>query len=508
MEQKLLLIRAKHGLLRGFTLLEHYFHIEFDPERTLQDQIREFLVNLILSGGLPLDEPLPSSRNLSQKLGVSRNTIVLIYESLVDSGFIEPRPRKGFFIAQNYRIPETISTDLVRKSANASPSWSSRFQKQPSNDQNIVKPYDWQKFEYPFIYGQIQREFFPLEQWRDSVRKSMSGRWNKYWINDMVDSDDPLLIEQIRTRLLPRRGIYVEANEILITIGTQNSLYLLANLLCNDRTRVAMENPGFRDALNIFSLFDSHIHKQPVDQNGIVVDEKLHACDYLYVTPSTQVPTGVELSKSRRKALLNMSIKEDFVIIEDDYDAEINIKISPQPALKALDKNNRVIYIGSMSKSISPGLRIGFMVADEELISEVRALRRLMYRHPPVNIQRQLSLFLSLGYYDAYLRKLRIINSSKLQRMTDAVNLHLPQMNTTNNVSKGATSVWLQASKDVNTEEVAWLAARNSILIEPGAVHFTDDNPPKNFFRLGFSAIETHKIEPGIAALKDVFAHF
>jgi GntR family transcriptional regulator/MocR family aminotransferase len=336
----------------------------------------------------------------------------------------------------------------------------------------------------------------------------MSGKWNKYWINDMVDSDDPLLIEQIRTRLLPRRGIYVEPNEILVTIGTQNSLYLLANLLCNSRTKVAMENPGFRDALNIFSLFDSHIHKQPVDQDGIVVDERLQACDYLYITPSTQVPTGVELSKPRRKALLDMSVKEDFVIIEDDYDAEINIKLNPQPALKALDKNNRVIYIGSMSKSISPGLRVGFMVADEELIAEVRALRRLMYRHPPVNIQRQLSLFLSLGYYDTYLRKLRVINSSKLQRMTDAVNLHLPHMNTTEHISQGATSVWLEAPDDVNTEEVAWLAARHSILIEPGAVHFTTENPPKNFFRLGFSAIEAHKIEPGIAALKDVFAHF
>ncbi|MBD5771659.1 MocR-like pyridoxine biosynthesis transcription factor PdxR [Marinomonas colpomeniae] len=489
-------------------MLDQHFHIEFDPERTLQDQIREYLVNLILSARLPMDQPLPSSRNLSQQLGVSRNTIVLIYESLVDSGFIESRPRKGFFVAQIYRNPETISTNLVHDGEEAHPDWSQRFRKEPSNERNIVKPHDWQGFEYPFIYGQIQREFFPLEQWRDSVRKSMSGRWNKYWINDMVDSDDPLLIEQIRTRLLPRRGIYVESSEIIITIGTQNSLYLLANLLCNNKTKVAIENPGFRDALNIFSIFESNIHQQPVDQDGIIVDERLNSCDYLYITPSNQVPTGAELSELRRQALLNMSVEEDFVIIEDDYDAEINIKKSPLPALKALDKNNRVIYIGSMSKSISPGLRIGFMVADEELITEVRALRRLMYRHPPVNIQRQLALFLSLGYYDTYLRKLRVINSSKLQRMVESVEQHLPHMLTADTVAKGSTSIWLEAPDGVNTEEVSWLAARKSILIEPGAVHFTTKNPPKNFFRLGFSAIEAHKIEPGIAALKDVFTHF
>jgi GntR family transcriptional regulator/MocR family aminotransferase len=489
-------------------LLDQYFHIDFDPERTLQDQIREYLINLILSAKLPFDEPLPSSRNLSQQLGVSRNTIVFIYESLVDSGFIEARSRKGFFITQSYHHPERISTEVIHNSEEAIPNWSQRFKKHPSNELNIVKPNNWQNFEYPFIYGQIQREFFPLEQWRDSVRKSMTGHWNKYWINDMVDSDDPLLIEQIRTRLLPRRGVYAEPSEILITIGTQNSLYLLANLLCNSKTKVALENPGFREALNIFSLFDSNIHQQPVDHDGMVVDERLHSCDYLYITPSNQVPTGTELSEPRRKALLNMSVKEDFIIIEDDYDAEINIKKNPQPALKAMDSNNRVIYLGSMSKSISPGLRVGFMVADEELISEVRALRRLMYRHPPVNIQRQLALFLSLGYYDTYLRKLRVIHSSKQKRILDSVTRHLPDMLTTDKMSQGSTSVWLEAPKGTNTEEVAWLAARNSILMEPGAVHFTSENPPENFFRLGFSAIETHKIEPGIAALKKVFERF
>lgn len=151
---------------------------------------------------------------------------------------------------------------------------------------------------------------------------------------------------------------------------------------------------------------------------------------------------------------------------------------------------------------------MGFMVADEELIYEIRALRRLMYRHPPFNIQRQLALFLSLGYYDSYLRKLRVINASKLKRMTGAINRHIPHMHPTNHAIGGITSVWLQAPANINTEEVAAQAARNSILMEPGAVHFTQNNPPNHFFRLGFSAIETHKIDPGIEALEKVFAQF
>ncbi|GAB3481690.1 MocR-like pyridoxine biosynthesis transcription factor PdxR [Marinomonas epiphytica] len=484
-------------------MIETLFHIDFEPDRTLQDQIREHFVELILSARLPLDQPLPSSRSLSQTLGVSRNTIVLIYESLVDSGYLESRARRGFFISERFHQPETIDTQLIKKTETA-PNWGNRFQYLPSHEQNIVKPNNWQEFEYPFIYGQIEKDFFPLEQWRDSVRKSMNSRWNKHWINDMVDSDDPLLIEQIRSRILPRRGVYGEPNEVLFTMGTQNSLYLLANLLFGANVTVAMENPGFRDAYNIFSMFGSKIQHHDVDQDGIQINESLKNCDYLYITPSSQVPTGAELSHERRLELLRLADQYDFIIIEDDYDSEININPNPLPALKALDNNNRVIYIGSMSKSISPGLRMGFMMADEELINEIRSLRRLMYRHPPMNNQRHLALFLSLGHYDTYVKKLRNANSAKLDCMLHAIQEHMPEMLTFVPNSQGATSVWLKAPAHINTEELAWRAAQQGILLEPGAIHFMVEPTPKNFFRLGFSAIEKEKIAPGIKALKEV----
>ena len=486
-------------------MTEHYFHIQFDPERTLQEQIREHLVNLILTGKLKCGSSMPSTRSLSKMLKVSRNTIVLIYESLEDSGYLTALDRKGFVVADLYlESPNTISKATVN-ALDDSTEWSTRFKKRPSFQRNIVKPNNWQSFEYPFIYGQIQHDFFPLEQWRDASKKSMSVGWNKYWINDMVESDDPFLVEQIRTRILPRRGIYAEANEIIVTIGTQNSLFLLASLLCSAETKVALENPGFREAANIFSFFDASIIKQPVDSQGITVDQNLDGVDYVFVTPSTQVPTGVELTDRRRQELLQTAQKNDFIIIEDDYDAEINMNPEPKPALKAQDNANRVVYLGSMSKALSPGLRMGFIVASEELVAEIRSLRRTMYRHPPVNNQRQFGLFLSLGYYDSYLRKIREIHASKLARMVSAIEEHLPDMRTAPDVNLGATSMWLRAPEHLNTEEVSWVAARESILIEPGAIHFISEPQPKNYFRLGFSAIDAEKIEPGIAALKSIF---
>ncbi len=479
---------------------EHYLKVDFEPGRTLQDQIRERLVATILSGHLPVDEPMPSSRRLAEQLGVSRNTIVLIYESMVDAGYLVPMKRRGYFIAPAFHNPEDICTDVVQEESAGAPNWRDRFRRCPSEERSIIKPNNWRAFEYPFIYGQVQHEFFPIEQWRECARKSLSGSGGKDWIHDSVDSDDAALVEQVRTRLLPKRGIYAEPNEILITIGTQNSLYLLANLLCDRSTRVALENPGFRDAHSIFKMFDADIHLQPVDEEGLVVDERLQACDYIYVTPSHQVPTGAELSVPRRRELMALASEHDAILIEDDYDADINMQENPVPALKAYDQDKRVIYMGSLSKSISPGLRIGFMVADETLIAEARALRRLMYRHPAANNQRQAALFLAQGHYDAYLRKIRELYSNKLVRMQAAVERYLPDMMTVP-VSSGASSIWLRARKEVDTEELSWMAAREGVLIEPGAVHCLGDNPPKNYFRLGFSAIATHKIEAGIELL-------
>ncbi|TXS95715.1 PLP-dependent aminotransferase family protein [Parahaliea maris] len=484
-------------------MLESYIHIEFDSDRTLQDQVKEHLVALILNGRLPTEEPLPSSRRMATMLGVSRNTIVLIYEQMVDTGYLVSKPRRGYFVAPAFANPEVLYSEQDNPEGE-SVNWRQRFRIHPGNDRNIVKPNNWASFEYPFIYGQVQHEYFPIEQWRDCARKTLHERWSRHWIDDRIDTDDPMLIEQLRTRLLPRRGIYAEAGEILITIGTQNSLYLLANLLCGPGVKVGLEDPGFRDARNIFATFGADLHLQPVDDEGIVVNPALEDCDYLYLTPSHQVPTGAVLSSARRKALLAMADEKNTVLIEDDYDAEINMQDNPTPALKAMDRNNRVVYIGSMSKSISPGLRIGFMVADEELINEARSLRRLMYRHPPANNQRQLALFLSQGYYDAYLRKIRELYRSKLDRMVQGVEQHLPGM-LGGSVSSGATSLWLRAPDGIDTQALAWRAAKNSVLIEPGGIHFASDNPPANYFRMGFSAIAAHKITPGIQALAASF---
>lgn len=498
-------------------MIDHLFHLDFDQQRGLQEQLRESLVSAILGGGFPADEPLPSCRKLSQQLCISRNTVALVYESLLDNGYLVSRPRSGYYLHADYYGGDARSAwPPARRTRSAgysdahsderAPDWAGRFKMLPSLKHGVLRPSDWSGFSYPFIYGQPIRQLFPLERWREVSRNTLRSERDQGWIRDRFDRDDEMLIEQLRTRVLPKRGIWAGADEILITLGSQNALYLLATLLMNDGVKVAVENPGFRDALSIFELQGAQVHRQPIDAQGLRVDARLDECEYLYVTPGHQVPTGIAMSAARRGQLLQQVRTHDQVIIEDDYDAELNLDNHPMPALKASDSSGRVIYLGSLSKAFSPGLRMGYMVADAELIGELRALRRLMYRHPPLNNQRMLAEFLAQGHYDAHLRRFREEHARRRGTLRDALDEYLGSCQHLG--SEGSSAFWLKAPEGVDTQQLAWAAAQRSILIESGAQFFFDATPPQNFMRLGFHAIDARHIRAGIDQLGQVLDGF
>ena len=204
----------------------------------------------------------------------------------------------------------------------------------------------------------------------------------------------------------------------------------------------------------------------------------------------------------RREELLRLADAADLVIIEDDFESENNFSGNPIPALKSLDRSERVIYIGSLSKSMAPGLRIGYIVAAPELIEELRALRRLMIRHPSSFIQRSLSLFISLGYNDAHLKRLAEAQRERGKLILDALARHAPQCQVT--PMGGGGSCWVQVPDTVPAQELAVRAAERGVLIEPGDVFFNEEKPTGNFIRLGFQSIHARVIDAGIAALAGV----
>jgi GntR family transcriptional regulator / MocR family aminotransferase len=480
---------------------DELFHLRHDGEATLQAQLRQMLVSAILQGQIPKGEPLPSCRRLAQILSVARNTVTLAYQDLAADGFLIARERRGYFV--NEEILEGRASGITAAPAHdtGAPDWDSRFQVTPSRQRNIVKPQNWQSYPYPFIYGQFDPALFPIADWRQCSRQALSVEAVRDWASDSFTEDDPLLVEQIRTRLLPRRGIRVSPDEILVTVGAQHALYLLASLLMGAETTIGFEDPGYVDARNIFALKTDRIRPLPVDAQGLVADEALDGCDYVYVTPSHQFPTTATMTLERRMALLDRARRADFIVIEDDYDSEINHIGSPTAALKSIDASGRVIFLASLSKTLAPGLRLGYMVGPKALIAELRALRRLMLRHPPMNNQRTLATFLALGHHDSLIRRLSHAYRDRWEVMRTALERHLPTCSFYR--ATGGTAYWVAGPPGLDTALVAQEAAKRGVLIEPGAIHFMS-KAPSHYFRLGFSSIPVNRIEPGLSILGEI----
>jgi len=469
-------------------------------------------MDAILDGRLSADEPLPSSRRLAQTLGVSRNTVVLAYQALADEGFLVSRERVGCFINPEITpevTPEGLG-DPAPADALAPPAppaaanwnavdWQRRLRIRPTELDHIRKPRSWRRTPYPFIYGQVDPKLFPVAAWRLCSRQALSLSAIESWTEDSFVEDDPMLIEQIRTRVLPRRGVRAAPDEILITLGAQNALFLIAQLLSGPTTRFGFEEPGYVDARNIFAMTGAEIVPLPVDEGGMRVDERLEGCDCVYVTPSHQAPTTVTMPLDRRVRLLELASRHGVSVVEDDYEPEANFISAPTPALKSMDREHAVVYVGSFSKSLAPGLRIGFLVASAELIREARLFRRLALRHPPSNNQRTLALFIAGGYYEAQIHRLQRAYRERWEALGAALSRHLPECAAT--PSLGGTSYWIRGPEGLDSDRLALDALRDGIIIEAGSIHFASDPPPRNCFRLGFSSIASERIEPGIEKL-------
>ena len=466
--------------------------------RSLQVQIRQMIVAAIEERRIPSGARMPSSRDLAGILSVARNTVVLAYQQLVDEGFLESRERSGYFVKAGVMQARGTRRDLQQTEQNG-PVWLSRFAIRPSMRRNIVKPREWLRYPYPFLYGQFDPGLFPTNDWRECARGALSVLEIHNWARDLVDGDDPELIDQLRLHVLPRRGIWASPDEIIVTIGAQQALYLLARLLLSPETKIGIEDPGYPDARNIFATMTDHVRAFPVDEGGLILSDELGACDYLYVTPGNQCPTTATMPLERRTELLARAEERDIVIIEDDYETELMPDARETPALKSFDQAGRVLYVGSLSKVLAPGLRLGYIIAPPAVIRELRALRRLMLRHPPSNNQRAAALFLGLGHYKAHMRRLGTALGQRADILRRALAQHLPQFQA--HLGPGVSSCWLEGPKSLDAALLVAKAEKKGVLIEAGEVFFMSDDPPKNFLRLGFASIPPERIEPGIAAL-------
>jgi GntR family transcriptional regulator/MocR family aminotransferase len=481
---------------------EALLYLDPDSKLNLQAQIRQRLVESIHLEILKPGARLPSSRKLAGQLGVSRNTVVLACQQLVAEGLLTGRARSGLYVAQRFARPLGGSSTLGERGG-ITGRWQQWLKARANPDTARIAPADARDYPYCFLDGQFDTSLFPVREWREACRYSLGSGDIDAWSAASGGLDDPMLVEEIRGKILPRRGINARAEEILVTVGAQQSLYLLAELLVDSSVSVAIEEPGYPALRHLMNRRGAPIVHQAIDGEGMVVDSTLDGCRITYVTPSHQAATGVTMSLARRRALLDKAAQRDMLIIEDDFDCESNYKGYPHSALRGMDRENRVIYVSCLSKVLAPGLRLGFMVAAPELVAEARKLRRLMVGQPPRNNQRAMAHFIRLGHYDALTRSLHETFGRRWEALRSALNFYLPQW-VALAPSQGGTVIWVQGSEDLNVGRLVEEAARRGVLVEPVDHFYALSRRPLNCFRLGVSGIPEDRIRTGVSKLAAV----
>ncbi len=477
----------------AYSIPEDVFFLDRASGVPLQVQLREAIVSGILAGRLAAGARMPSTRRLASHAGVSRITVSLAYQELVSQGYLVSRERSSYAVAD--MLPE-LSGQRPESESEAAVNWTQKLPRSFEPYRHIEKPKGWRGYRYPFIYGQMDPALFDVQAWRDCSRRALAAREFAEMAGDVAMRDDPQLVDYICSRSLPRRGIEAGPDEVLVTLGAQNALWLAIELMARPGFHAAIENPGYPDIATALRWNGARVTAVDVDARGLPPAHVPADIDAVFVTPSHQTPTAATLPMDRREALIAAAETHDFVIVEDDYDFEMSFLAAPSPALKSLDRLGRVIYVGSFSKALFPGLRLGYLVAAPEVIDAARRLRALMLRHPPGHLQRTTAHFLALGYYDQLIRRMRNAFAQRREVLMNA--LHQSGIEICGSAEFGGTNLWVGAPEGTDSTGLALLLRSLSVLIEPGTPFFQETDRPIRYFRLGYSSIPVERIDQGV----------
>ncbi len=480
--------------MKGNAISETRFFIDRASPIGLQAQIRENIVSAILAGDLLPGSRLPSTRRLADYLRVSRITVTLAYQELVSQGYLEARGRSAHWVAGN--PPASVIAPREPPLPDRPVEWGERLRPISGITRPVRKPLNWRAFRYPFLYGQVDPSLFDLSAWRDCARRALGREDFTQMAGDFAAADDPQLVNYICSRTLPARGIRARPDEILVTVGAQNALWLVSQLLLGPGRHAICENPCHPDIRATLQLSGARITSLDVDGSGLAPEDLPFPFDAAFLTPSHHSPTAATLPMQRRLRWLELADRHDFIIVEDDYEFEMSFLGPPSPALKALDRSGRVFYVGSFSKSLFPGLRLGYLVAPAPVIREARALRSLTLRHPPGHLQRTAAYFLALGHHDALIHRMRLAYSRRHVAMAEA--LRDEGLTIAGSSAFGGTSFWIEGPEGLDADALTEALVADDVLIESGSPFFPPGHGPCRYFRMAYSSIPAERIAEGV----------
>ncbi|MDQ0268394.1 MocR-like pyridoxine biosynthesis transcription factor PdxR [Cytobacillus purgationiresistens] len=450
----------------------------FHSDSPLYIQLYSFLKEQIEQGELKSFAKLPSIRQLSIHLNISKTTVESAYQQLLAEGYVESKPRSGLIV-----LPlesEAIIRDLHPPSFSAV-----RLDEAPHVD---------------FQYGDIDLAHFPIKRWKKYMREAMSEE-NFDVFHYGEKQGDQLLRIEISKYLYGSRGISCHPKQIVLCAGTQLAVDLICQLLKLQGQEVAMENPGYDGVHAIFSQHKCKTIPISIEKDGLCIDELTDShAKAVYVTPSHQFPYGMVLSIQKRMKLLHWAKEASSYIIEDDYDSEYRYEGHPISSLKSLDTDGRVLYLGTFSKSFLPALRTSYIVLPLSLVDTYQENYQFHSQSVSPIFQRALQQFMITGDFMRHIRKMRKIYHDKHQVLLSVINKYMGDK--VEVIGEKAGLHLLLNVKGRDEHDLMLKAEKNHIRVySTSSFWLIKKDHPRSLIMLGFGGISTEKIEEGIRLL-------
>lgn len=467
-------------------------HLSLDGRRDIGGQLYRQLRDAVLDGRLRAREALPSSREVAAGLGISRSTVLLVYERLRAEGFVAPKVGAGTFVA------EGIRTRAARAPRPSPLRPRALWDEIPDGyDMAATRP------DFDFRPGVPDVAAFPFAAWRSRVAREFhpAAIGAGLYANAAGHAG---LRAAIARHVGVARAVRASAEDVVVTNGSQQAIDLLAKVLLAPQDLVAVEDPGYPLPLRAFRAHGCRVVGVPVDAEGLVVDAIPAGVRLVYVTPSHQYPLGVAMSMARRQALLAWARRADGIIIEDDYDSEFGFGGRPLEPLQSLDAAGRVIYVGTFSKTMLPTIRLGFLVAPESLRSALRKAKHLTDWHAPLPLQGAAAAFIDDGLLAQHVRRMRRVYTERHRLVCELLARDFGDVLTVL-PSPGGLHVAARLGRRRGGDlAIAERAAERGIAILTLSRHYVTSRPRPGFL-FGYGAIPTARIAAGLAALRRAF---
>lgn len=478
-------------------------NIERDSKIPLYVQIKNQIRDMIYSKIIPKDYVLPSERELGKSLDVNRSTVVKSYEKLKEEGLISSQVGKGTYVIYSDEDISNVKSNEFPKSL----FWDEIYSESSRNNYNtvineIMNIYDNSK-TISFAGGIPSPDLFPKEEFNKIQKDLLKSKVEEIFSHSPVTGHKGLK-KEIK-KLMLGREVRASIKEIMVTSGSQQGLDVIVRTFVNPNDIILVEEPTFFGAIELFKSLGAKVIGVPMDKCGIRIDIleyliKKHKPKFIYVIPNFHNPTGITMSLERRYEIIKISGKYGIPIIEDDPYGELIYEGEALPPLKALDRFNYVLYLSSFSKVISLGLRVGWIVAPERVINKLSMFKQLTDLHVNTLSQNMICEFLREGYYEKYLKKIRIEYALKrdlmikeLEKNFKKIEIYKPQ---------GGFYLWCRFEKIIDIKVLLKKSITNGVNFVSGNFFTVKDNEETRFIRLNFTYPKKEEIIVGINRLR------